>query len=125
MEQWRSIPGFPRHMISSEGRVFSWHSQKFLTPGIGSHGYLKLNLGFGKTRLVHVLVAEAFLGPRPAGQVVRHRDDNRQNPRLANLKYGTYAENTQDALRSRRHSGFSRERALKSWATRRARQCAA
>lgn len=110
-------------MISSDGRVFSWHSERFLRPGVGSHGYLKLNLGFGKTRLLHVLVAEAHIGPRPRGQVVRHRDGNRQNPRRRNLEYGTYAENTQDAIRHGTHSGKNPVARAKAWKTRKARQC--
>lgn len=118
MEEWRIIPGYPLHMVSSEGRVFSWYSQRFLRPGIGSHGYLRLNLAFGKMRTLHVIVAEAFLGPRPAGYVVRHKDGNRANPRLGNLAYGTYAENTQDAIKHGTHSGLNPAARAKAWATR-------
>lgn len=121
-ERWAIVPGFPLHMVSSEGRIFSWHSQKFLRPGIGSHGYLKLNLAFGKTKLLHAVVAEAFLGPRPAGLDVCHRDDNRLNPRLENLEYGTRAKNIQDTVRRRTHSGFSPEARRKAWKTRKARR---
>lgn len=121
-EQWRRVRGFPLHMVSSEGRIFSWHSQRFLRPGIGSHGYWKLNLAFGKTLLLHIIVAEAFLGPRPRGQVVRHRDGNRQNPRRINLEYGTYVENTKDAIRHGTHSGLSPMARAKAWKTRKARQ---
>lgn len=122
MEKWAVVPGFPMHMVSSEGRIFSWHSQKFLRPGIGSHGYLKLNLAMGKTKLLHAVVAEAFLGPRPAGLDVCHRDDNRLNPRLENLEYGTRAKNIQDTVRRRTHSGFSPEARRKAWKTRKARK---
>lgn len=121
-ERWAIVPGFPLHMVSSEGRIFSWHSQRFLKPGIGSHGYLKLNLALGKTKLLHAIVAEAFLGPRPVGMDVCHRDDNRLNPRLANLEYGTRASNIQATVRRRTHSGFSPEARRKAWITRKARQ---
>lgn len=125
-EKWRLVPGFPLHMVSSEGRVFSWHSERFLRPGLGSHGYWKLNLAFGKTRLLHLIVAEAFLGPRPRGHVVRHRDGDRKNSRRGNLTYGTYAENSQDAIRHGTHSGLSPVARAKAWKTRKARrQCAA
>ncbi len=106
-EEWRIVPGFPMHMVSSEGRIFSWYSQRFLKPGIGSHGYPKINLGFRKTRLVHVIVAEAFFGPRPVGHDVLHGDGNRTNPNLKNLRYGTRAENNADMVLHRTHSGFS------------------
>lgn len=121
-ERWAIVPGFPLHMVSSEGRIFSWHSQKFLRPGIGSHGYLKLNLAMGKTKLLHAVVAEAFLGPRPAGMDVCHRDDNRLNPRLENLEYGTRAKNIQDTVRRGTHSGLSPAARRKAWETRKARR---
>lgn len=122
MERWAIVPGFPLHMVSSEGRIFSWHSQKFLRPGIGSHGYLKLNLAMGKTKLLHAVVAEAFLGPRPAGMDVCHRDDNRLNPRLGNLEYGTRAKNIQDTVRRGTHSGLCPAARRKAWETRKARR---
>ena len=118
IEEWRIIPGYPLHMVSSEGRVFSWYSQRFLRPGIGKHGYWKLNLAMGKTHLLHNIVAAAFLGPRPAGNVVRHKDGNRQNPRCRNLEYGTYADNTRDSIRHGTHSGFNPEARAKAWVTR-------
>lgn len=46
-----------------------------------------------KNANVHTLVAEAFLGPRPEGMVVHHKDGNRDNCHLSNLEYVTLAEN--------------------------------
>lgn len=45
---------------------------------------------------VHHLVAEAFIGPRPAGLKVCHRDDNGFNNRADNIYYGTRDENEMD-----------------------------
>lgn len=42
---------------------------------------------------VHILVAVTFLGPRPVGCEVHHKDCNRKNNRLDNLKYITVKEN--------------------------------
>lgn len=41
---------------------------------------------------------EAFVGPRPHGQLGRHLDDDRDNNTLANLAWGTPAQNSQDAI---------------------------
>jgi hypothetical protein len=51
---------------------------------------------------VHVLVAEAFLGPRPEGQEVNHKDFERTNNRLANLEWVTKKENLRHLLASGR-----------------------
>lgn len=45
---------------------------------------------------VHHLVAEAFLGPRPPGLLVLHRDDDGSNNRADNLRYGDGDENQMD-----------------------------
>jgi hypothetical protein len=47
---------------------------------LGSHG---------RTRLVHRLVAEAFLGPCPEGHEVNHRNLDKGDNRPANLQYVT------------------------------------
>lgn len=102
-EEWRPISRNNNYMVSSYGRVYSHISQKFLRPGIASNGYPTVALGRGNTRTVHSLVAENFIGPCPDGQEVRHGDDNRENPRLDNLCYGTRSDNMKDAAnRSRR-----------------------
>lgn len=50
-----------------------------------------------KTRVNgHRVVADAFLGPCPSGQIVCHRDGNRQNNRVGNLRHDTPAANSAD-----------------------------
>lgn len=66
-------------------------------------GYPAVNLscdGRNSTRLLHHLVAEAFLGPRPEGSLVLHWDDDPTNAALSNLRYGTPSENGKDAVRN-------------------------
>ena len=53
-----------------------------------------------KYRLVHHLLATAFLGPRPKDQVVRHIDGNPKNCKLSNLAYGTYARLRGEEIKS-------------------------
>lgn len=46
---------------------------------------------------VHVLVAEAFIGPRLPGMFVLHNDGITANNLASNLRYGTASNNTQDS----------------------------
>jgi len=66
---------------------------------IGSDGYPRVTLqdddGIKRVRRVHLLVADAYLGPAK-GRIVRHRNGDLQDPRLTNLKYGTQKENSAD-----------------------------
>ena len=47
-------------------------------------------------KLVHRLVAEAFIGPIPDGMDVAHNDGTRTNARLENLRITTRADNCAD-----------------------------
>jgi hypothetical protein len=56
--------------------------------------------GTTKTRLVHHLVLEAFVGPRPDGQVGCHFDDDPRNNRVENLRWDTSSANALDRVRN-------------------------
>jgi hypothetical protein len=114
-EEWRPVVGYEgRYEVSSLGRVRSYllhgsHSgTKKAAPSLlvlraNRHGYREVKLCSGRHRrtgLVHQLVADAFIGRRGEGVVVRHLDGNPANNSVANLAYGDQAENFED---SRRH----------------------
>ena len=50
-------------------------------------------------RYLHVLVAEAFLGPCPKGKEANHRDGDRKNNAASNLEFVTHSQNVRHALR--------------------------
>jgi hypothetical protein len=109
-EEWRAIPGYEGlYEVSDQGRVRSldrdWGPDsrgrrrprrgKMLRPSTAS-GYPVVVLAGRSTRSVHSLVAEAFLGPRPSGLVVRHLNGDYLDPRAENLAYSTRKENAAD-----------------------------
>lgn len=112
VEVWAQVTGFPAYHVSTWGRVKSSHGAgRFLKPmmtGVKGNQYETLLLCCqGKTRTVkvHVLVLEAFVGPRPTGCVGCHKDDVRRNNRLDNLYWGTQKTNAQDRVRNGHHFG--------------------
>lgn len=114
-EEWRDIPGYEgKYQASSLGRIRSLDRRvpcahgatrtmkgRVLRPaGQKRDPHLFVVLGHkAHGSPVHSLVAAAFLGPRPAGQEVRHLDGNPQNNRVDNLAYGTRTENILDVMR--------------------------
>ena len=118
-ELWRPVVGYEGHYVVSDyGRIRSL--QRLVTyPGGWSKlilgrdliaaptgGYLCVGLyrdGRGRTLSVHGRVAEAFIGPCPSGQQVRHWDDVVAHNHRGNLLYGTQADNERDKIRNRIH----------------------
>jgi len=96
-ETWKPIIGYEGlYQVSDLGKVRSlkFGKERILKPGM-SAGYLAVGLcnNGQKTRKVHQLVAEAFIGPRPDGYETCHKDDVKTNNVLTNLYYGTKSEN--------------------------------
>ena len=110
----RPVPGYEDlYMVASDGSVISMHSGKplALRPGTHKNGYRFVGLWrAGKCKMtdVHIIVAAAFIGPRPDGKVIRHLDGNMVNNSANNLAYGTPSENSRDALRHGRHRNASK-----------------
>lgn len=117
-ESVRYLPavGFPGYRVGDDGSVWTCHrwrnfhsgEWRRLTPiSAGENPHMKVTLKKGKGRVqkyVHVLVLEAFVGPRPEGMQACHDPDwNPGNNRLSNLRWGTQSDNTQDCLRHGRH----------------------
>lgn len=98
-ETWKPVVGHSGYEVSDLGRVRSRlrRDLHILRPAL-NRGYPAVHLQ-GVTRKVHALVAEAFIGPRPAGEEVRHRDGNKLNAAAENLEYGTRRQNRQDMER--------------------------
>lgn len=106
-ERWLPIPGHPGYEVSDQGRVLSRRRHRgstvprLLTASVDSVGYPSVALrGENHLRIrVHRLVLATFVGPLPKGMVTRHLNGNREDNRLENLAYGTFAENYEDSLR--------------------------
>lgn len=115
MTEWRPVVGFESWYEVSEEGVRSLRLGKMLSPSKGGKGrYVTYGLrgqpGTGqKTRTFHSLLADAFLGPRPEGMMVLHRDDNRHNNTLKNLYYGTPSDNNHDAVRNGKNHQANKE----------------
>lgn len=99
-ELWRDVPGYEGlYSVSTYGRV---KTKKGLCKSrdLNGKGYAWLSLfKDGKSRYwsAHALILEAFVGPRPKGQIARHLDGTRRN-HLDNLAWGTYSENARDYI---------------------------
>lgn len=97
--------GFPNYRVGTDGSFWGFHRhwkrwrKIHLKPK--KNGYLIANLwtpNGTRTVTLHTLILEAFVELRPEGMVCRHLDGDRLNNRVENLRWGTYKENTADAI---------------------------
>lgn len=107
-EEWRAVVGYEGfYEVSSLGRVrslYRWskHRPDRLRQLFPCKGYCRCILsraGEPKSFTVHVLVMAAFVGLRPEGMVINHKDAVKINNRIENLEYVTVAENAAHAAR--------------------------
>lgn len=117
---YRNIDGLPGYRVGDDGSVWTCLKHRIvsrdsglirrggsevtqvwrkLTPWVGNkHGHLQVRLQ-GRTRSVHRLVLEAFVGPRPPGMVACHGPDrDPANNRVTNLRWDTRKANSGDRL---------------------------
>lgn len=109
-EEWRPCPIFPEcYEVSNLGNVRRTLKRRRypaygLLVQVPNHkGYPQVLLSHApdrpKTRMVHRLVAIAFLGYGPEGSECNHKDGVKTNNRVENLEWVTPKENSQHAVR--------------------------
>jgi hypothetical protein len=115
-ERWLPVVGWEGlYEVSDQGRVRSlpratktgMRGGRILTPGRAADGRTVIGLcrdGRQVSRHISVLVAAAFIGPRPPGLMVCHGSRGNGYDGLANIRYDTQASNIQDAVRGGTHT---------------------
>lgn len=101
-EEWRAIDGWP-YEVSNLGRV-RYGPGHGICPGRlvkPIREYLRVRLyheGKKSYTGVHLLVADAFLGPRAENEQVNHKNGDKGDPRLENLEVLTRNANQLHAI---------------------------
>lgn len=104
---WKKIPNFSRYEASTDGRIRSINyknsgKKKILKPSDGGDGYLKTMLlnddGKYCSWGIHKWIAFTFLGPRPKGLQINHKNGIKTDNSVKNLEYCSRSENIKHAF---------------------------
>ena len=112
-ERWLPVVGHEGlYEVSDQGRVKSLERrvphpsigsqaihEKILRPGSGTQGHQLVRPcvdGYARSRWVHQLVLEAFIGPCPPGMECCHDDGDSSNNVASNLRWDTCTSNMAD-----------------------------
>jgi hypothetical protein len=107
-ELWKIVEGFEAYEVSNLGKVrrrlpgITWKTPHILKPSLYSKKYYGVTLcvsGKKFSRLVHILVASAFI-PNPLGlPQVNHQDGNKKNCKADNLEWRSNVGNHRHAVK--------------------------
>ena len=96
VEVFRSIDGYENYAVSSFGRVKNVKTGKILKGSVNSRGYCLVGIyedGVMKTFTVHRLVACAFIKNPNDKECVDHKNNDKTNNHINNLRFATANEN--------------------------------
>jgi DNA-binding CsgD family transcriptional regulator len=128
-EKWKTVKGQEdKYQVSSLGRVRSLEREfvythnnrlvkrllrgKILTPRNKANGYLAVMFGMKqKDRYIASLVLETFVGKRPQGYQIHHKNGDKTDNSVKNLGYVTISENIRHAI----DSGLNKGNKGKKW----------
>jgi predicted DNA-binding protein (UPF0251 family) len=109
IERWLPVVGYEgTYEVSDWGRVrraaagSGTRAGRIVSPTPVPAAYPLVSLSRNNLKrsfALHRLVTAAFLGPRPLGTVVNHKDAHRLNNRLVNLEYVSLSENARHSYR--------------------------
>jgi hypothetical protein len=111
VEIWKPVVGYPQYEVSTHGRIkrvaasCGTKQGKVLNPWHKKNGYLAVGLSVDckvVTKLVHRLVAEAWIGD-VAGLDVCHNNGVRDDNRVENLRIDTRQGNMKDVVKHDTH----------------------
>jgi HNH endonuclease len=104
------------YFVREDGSVRStFGNGRILKQSVGANGRPQVGLvidGKARTKYIHVLVCEAFYGPRPSGMEASHKDGNILNNHKDNLVWETRSQNLNRRILHGTHDrGFNNSRA--------------
>ena len=126
---WGDVIGYEgKYQVNTKGEIRSLNYGRMnkiclLKPYLGNRGYLNVVLSKDnktKIKMVHKLVAEAFIPNEDSKPFIDHINNIKTDNRVENLRWVTHKENMRNPLTRKRFSESAKKRpisenALKNW----------
>ena len=116
-EVWKDVLDFEGlYKVSDKGNIYSMERKnsigkkcggRMLRPSYHTNGYLQVDLrkdGIRISKLIHRLVAEAFIPNTNSHLEINHKDENKTNNNVENLEWCTREYNMNHGTRNARAS---------------------
>ncbi len=112
--EYRMVAGYEAYAVGNDGSLWSryaklsygdeyvlgtsWRRMSLRTKRERKSVCLRRD-GVTNYHRLSVLIAEAFIGPRPAGLLCCHKNGNAKDNHVGNLAWGTHKDNSADAIK--------------------------
>lgn len=99
IKDYKQIEGFPNYYINKNGEVIKYikGKMKILNTRLNAYGYPRVSMideeGNRKDRLVHILVAKAFIDNPNNYKIINHKNGNKEDFSIKNLEWCTQKYN--------------------------------
>lgn len=110
-ERWIDIDGFPGYEVSDQGNVRNKETGKYLSTKHQDRGKLYCQVclkrdGTYANKMVHRIVAEAFIPNPDKKPQVHHKNKNKGDNRADNLEWVTQREHSKRDARPRSETAY-------------------
>ena len=121
-EQWRQVDGYANYYVSNCGRVKNITTERILKQHLTRTGYYVIKLhefGNKKTYKIHRLVAHAFIANQNDYKYVDHKNNDKRNNTVKNLRWSTTQQNNMNrsktCVTSSKYKGVCYHKRNKRW----------
>jgi hypothetical protein len=125
VEAWCDIDGYDNYLVSTFGNVYNCQTGKTLKPQLYSGGYQRVCLcqnGKVTTITIHRLVANAFIANPDNKKCVDHKNNDRTNNHVSNLRWASHSENNMNKSKEKNNTsgviGIRLHKKTKKWQAR-------
>ena len=109
IEEFRMVQGFMDYQVSNMGRVLNVKTKRILKAGVNNHGYSNVVLcqnGKKHNFKIHRLVAREFLDNPNNKKCVDHRNHNKADNHVWNLRWCSHSDNNRNVIKQQNTSSM-------------------
>lgn len=116
--EYKIIPNFEKYGLFENGDIINIKTNKILKKSKDNLGYIKYSIygDYGsKTFRLHRLLGEMYLPKIEGKNIIDHKDGNKENNNLDNLRWCNQSENARNKRGKNKYQGVHFDKSINKW----------